>query len=102
MNPVGRLNDGRLVTLTRVNYNDARVAIGTETVGHVRTESKPHRDAVTTQFVNARYGEQIARSIGFGNQDKFIALDTNRRRINNREYDRIEAAAMAVGRATRP
>lgn len=99
MNRIGRLNDGRLITLTRVNYNDARVAVGTETVGHVRTESKPNRDAVTTQFVNAKYGEQIARSIGFGNQDSFVALDSNRRRISNRDYDRIEVAAMAVARS---
>ena len=98
MNSIGRLNDGRLVTLVRADYNNARVVIDGETVGHVRTQSRPRRDAATTQFVNAKYGAQIARSVGFGNEDVFIAFDARSRRISSRDYDRIEAAAMAVAR----
>lgn len=98
MNSVGRLHDGRLVTLVRVDYNSARVVVDGEIVGHVRSETRPRRDAATTKFVNAKYGAQIARSVGFGNEDVFIALDTRRRRISSREYDRMETAAMAVAR----
>lgn len=99
MNRVGLLPDGRVVMLTRHSYTSARVSVGTETVGHVRTEQKARRDVGTTEFMNAKYGEPIARSLGFGSRDVFVALDGNHRRINHRDYDRIEAAAMAVAEA---
>ena len=83
---------------TRADRNSARVVVDGETVGHVRSETRPRRDAVTTKFVNAKYGAQIARSVGFDNEDVFIALDARGRRISSRDYDRIETAAMAVAR----
>lgn len=98
MNRIGKLDDGRLVMLKRVNYNLAEVSIGDKLVGYVKTQSQPQRDAVTTQFVNTLYGEAVARSVGFGNHDVFTAHELNNRKINAREFDRIEQAAMLVAK----
>lgn len=97
---IGRLHDGRPVTLKRITHTKTEVLLNDKPIGYVHAKTQPQRDAITTQFVNARYGAGIARSIGFGNEDVFTAHNLHNRRISPRDYTRLETAAMAVAHST--
>lgn len=97
---IGRLHDGRPITLKRLTQTKTEVTLDEETIGYIHKNSRPQRDAITTQLINTRYGEGIARSIGFGNEDIFTAHNLHNRRISPRDYPRLETAAMAVAHST--
>lgn len=99
-NPIGRLRNGQPVTLKPLTHSKTEVLLNNEVIGYVHAKTQPQRDAITTQFVNARYGAGIARSIGFGNEDVFTAHNLHNRRISPRDYTRLETAAMAVAHST--
>lgn len=95
---IGRLADGREVIVNRKSRTHAEVSVDSEIFGFVTVKMQPQRDAVMTQFMNTRYGEQIARGLGFGEEEAFVARDSNNRPISVRTYNRIEQAAMVIAR----
>lgn len=95
---IGRLHDGRPVTLKRITHTKTEVTLAEETIGYIHKNSRPQRDAITTQLINTRYGEGIARSIGFGNKDIYTTHNTLNHQTTPREYDNPKTAAMTLAR----
>lgn len=102
MNPIARLNDGRHVLLNRRSRTHADVIVNDDgelsTVGHIRTETKPRKNAATTQALTMRYGRGVARSMGFGDREVHQVFNARGRRIGH-DYDRINDAALALVRS---
>src|SRR5699024_3045990 len=102
MNPIARLNDGRHVLLNRRSRTHADIIVNDDgelsTVGHIRTETKPRKNAATTQALTRRDGRGAHRPMGFGRREAHQAFNRRGRRRGH-DYDRSNDAALALARS---
>lgn len=102
MNPITRLPDSRIVSVDRRSRDHAAIVIdddGTSTtIGHVKTLTKPRKNAAMTQAMTMKFGRGVARSMGYGEREVYHAYDVHGRRIGH-DYDHINDAALALAKS---
>lgn len=71
-----------------------------ELLGTVSSATLPRKQPAVTAALRQRYGNAVARSMGYGNKEVHTAFDA-RGRIVARERDTVESAALALAEGVR-